>query len=116
MPTDDSSTQEESASQERSGEEAEFSDVESSELDARETSASESSGEDGDKERVGPMLAVGIFTALGFELAAFVFCGLFVGNWIDQQVGSSPAFMLVFVVLACLAAGWHIYRIAERYL
>jgi F0F1-type ATP synthase assembly protein I len=99
MSSDDSSTKEESASPQNTGGDREASPEETS-----------------DDERVGPLLAVGIFTALGFELAAFVFVGLFVGNWVDKQIGSSPAFMLVFVILACLAAGWHVYRIAERYL
>jgi F0F1-type ATP synthase assembly protein I len=100
MPSDDSPIKEESSSPSRGGGEG-------------EGSPEEEASED---ERVGPLLAVGIFTALGFELAAFVFVGLYVGHWVDKQVGSSPAFMLVFVILACVAAGWHVYRIAERYL
>lgn len=68
------------------------------------------------EQRPGPMLSVGIFTALGFELAAFIFVGLYVGNWLDEWAGTSPLFLLVLLMLAGTAAGWHIYRIAERYL
>jgi F0F1-type ATP synthase assembly protein I len=99
MSSDDSSMKEESASPQHAGGDGAGSPEEASE-----------------DERVGPLLVVGMFTALGFELAAFVFVGLFVGDWVDKQIGSSPAFTLVFIILACLAAGWHIYRIAERYL
>lgn len=58
------------------------------------------------------------FLALGFEFAAAVLAGVFVGYTVDSWIGSSPAFLVVFTVGAMAGAVvrllWMLRRLQQR--
>lgn len=69
--------------------------------------------------RGGPSIAsLGGAMSLGFrvltEFVAAVVVGALIGWWIDGVVGTSPAFLLVFLLVGTGAGFWNVYRIATK--
>ena len=62
-----------------------------------------------------PWVKAGAAAALGFEFVGLVLAGVFVGVQIDARFDSSPIGLLVCLMLAMVAAGWHIYLVTRRY-
>lgn len=48
---------------------------------------------------------------VGVVMVVFILMGLVVGRWVDDRVGTSPTFTLVFILLGIGAAGWSIARL-----
>jgi ATP synthase protein I len=67
----------------------------------------------------GPSIAsVGGAMSLGFrvlsEFVAAVVVGALIGWWIDGAAGTSPAFLLIFLLIGTGAGFWNVYRIATK--
>jgi ATP synthase protein I len=58
--------------------------------------------------------AMGTGLRVGSELIAGVLVGGFLGWWIDRWLGTSPAFLLILLVLGMISGFWNVYRIAAR--
>lgn len=62
--------------------------------------------------------AVGQAVSLGVrvtsEFVAAILVSGFIGWQIDRWIGSSPAALIVFIVLGTAAGFWNVYRIATR--
>lgn len=54
------------------------------------------------------------FSAVGLELAIAVVLGYFVGRWLDEQAGTEPWLMVLFVVLGSAAGMKALYRVARK--
>ncbi|QBR72528.1 hypothetical protein CU048_00120 [Beijerinckiaceae bacterium] len=56
--------------------------------------------------------------SLGFrvlsEFVAAVVVGALIGWWIDGAAGTSPAFLLIFLLIGTGAGFWNVYRIATK--
>ena len=63
-----------------------------------------------------PLKMVGIAGALGFEMVGFVLGGAFVGNVLDERLGTGPWILLTMVALGLLTSGLHIYAVARRFM
>lgn len=40
--------------------------------------------------------------------------GYFIGNWLDNRLGSSPYLMVVFIFLGLAASGREVYRLLKQ--
>ncbi|RAL24926.1 hypothetical protein DL240_01580 [Lujinxingia litoralis] len=63
-----------------------------------------------------PWLVAGAIGALGFEFVGFVLGGAFIGTRLDAHFGTAPVLLLVSMALAMLGAGWHVWKISQRFL
>jgi ATP synthase protein I len=48
------------------------------------------------------------------EFVAAVLVGAVIGWWIDRAAGTSPAFLIVFLLMGAAAGFWNVYRIAMK--
>ena len=54
------------------------------------------------------------FSAVGLEISIAVALGFFFGRWLDQEAGTEPWLMLVFVVLGVGAGAKALVRVARK--
>lgn len=54
---------------------------------------------------------LGIYGAVGFQLAASVVAGLLIGNYIDQKVGTAPWLALTGLLLGSIGGFYNLIRI-----
>lgn len=57
-----------------------------------------------------------VFGAIGFELVGFTVGGMFIGQFIDEKLGTTPLGFLVGLIAGLAAAGVHIWKMSERFL
>ena len=89
----------------------------SSALDAQQRDARESLG--ARLGQAGPSPAsMGNAISLAFrvlsEFVAAVIVGGFIGWWIDRLAGTTPAFLITFLLMGAAAGFWNVYRIAMK--
>lgn len=56
----------------------------------------------------------GRYGAVGLELGISVFLGFLVGRWLDEQAGTDPYLMVLFVVLGAAAGIRSLVRLVRR--
>lgn len=87
-------------------------------LDAQHRNAHESSraGGLGDNGASPGMLgsAIGFAFRVLTEFVASVIAGAFIGWWIDRLAGTTPAFLIIFLLLGAAAGFLNVYRIATK--
>lgn len=59
------------------------------------------------------MLDLGIYGAIGFQLAASVVGGMLFGAWLDKKIGSTPWGMLIGLSLGCIAGIVSLIRLLD---
>ena len=89
-------------------------------LDAQQRNARKSSGASGlGQDGAGPAHgSIGNAMGLAFrvlsEFMAAVIVGAFIGWWIDRLAGTTPAFLITFLLTGAAAGFWNVYRIAIK--
>ena len=87
-------------------------------LDAQQRDARKSSGASGLGQDAPSPGSIGNAMSLAFrvlsEFVAAVIVGAFIGWWIDRVAGTTPAFLVVFLLMGAAAGFWNIYRIAMK--
>jgi ATP synthase protein I len=87
-------------------------------LDAQQRDARKSSGAGGIGQDGGSPASLGNAMGLAFrvlsEFVAAVIVGAFIGWWIDRVAGTTPAFVVVFLLMGAAAGFWNVYRIAMK--
>ncbi|RDV40078.1 hypothetical protein DV096_05840 [Bradymonadaceae bacterium TMQ3] len=63
-----------------------------------------------------PWLVAGAIGALGFEFVGLVLGGAFIGTRLDAHFETAPVLLLVSMAVAMLSAGWHVWKISQRFL
>ena len=58
--------------------------------------------------------AMGLAVRVLSEFVAAVLVGAVIGWWIDRAAGTTPAFLIVFLLLGAAAGFWNVYRIAMK--
>jgi ATP synthase protein I len=58
--------------------------------------------------------AMGLAFRVLSEFVAAVIVGAFIGWWIDRIAGTSPAFLVTFLLMGAAAGFWNVYRIAMK--
>ncbi|MGH6836583.1 MAG: AtpZ/AtpI family protein [Methylocella sp.] len=58
--------------------------------------------------------AMGLAFRVMSEFMAAVIVGGFIGWWIDRAAGTTPAFVVAFLLLGAAAGFWNVYRIAIK--
>jgi ATP synthase protein I len=90
----------------------------SSALDAQRGETRKSSGAGGLGQDGGSPVSLGNAMGLAFrvlsEFVGAVIVGAFIGWWIDRAAGTTPAFLVVFLLMGAAAGFWNVYRIAIR--
>lgn len=84
----------------------------SKELSSGAANPSPGSRSDAGSSAVGQAVSLGVRVTSEF-VAAILVSG-FIGWQIDRWLGSSPAALIVFIVLGTAAGFWNVYRIATR--
>lgn len=64
------------------------------------------------KNPLRPAMAV---LATGIEMAVAITVGYFIGNWLDDRLGTKPWMMYVFLAIGTAAAFRGLWRTARRY-
>lgn len=57
------------------------------------------------------MIAFGIYGAVGFQLAATVVGGLFLGSWLDKKLGTLPWLTITGLVIGSIGGFYNLIRI-----
>ncbi|MGH6935795.1 MAG: AtpZ/AtpI family protein [Methylocella sp.] len=87
-------------------------------LDAQQRDARKSSGASGLGQNAPSPGSLGNAMGLAFrvlsEFVAAVIVGGFIGWWIDRLAGTSPAFLVAFLLMGAAAGFWNLYRIAMK--
>jgi F0F1-type ATP synthase assembly protein I len=73
---------------------------------------SDDNGEGNDAQN--PIVVVGIFMALGFEVGGAVFAGYYLGAWVDEFFSTTPFVMIVGMLVAVVGVGIHFYQVTKR--
>ncbi len=58
--------------------------------------------------------AMGLAVRVLSEFVAAVIVGAFIGWWIDRVAGTTPAFVITFLLMGAAAGFWNVYRIAIK--
>ncbi|MGH6846171.1 MAG: AtpZ/AtpI family protein [Methylocella sp.] len=58
--------------------------------------------------------AMGLAFRVLSEFVAAVIVGGLIGWWIDRVAGTTPAFLVVFLLMGAAAGFWNVYRIAMK--
>jgi ATP synthase protein I len=58
--------------------------------------------------------AMGLAFRVLSEFVATVIVGAFIGWWIDRLAGTTPAFLVTFLLMGAAAGFWNVYRIAMK--
>ncbi|HRE21020.1 MAG TPA: AtpZ/AtpI family protein [Rhabdaerophilum sp.] len=58
--------------------------------------------------------AMGMGLRAGSELVSGVLVGCGIGYLIDRQAGTSPLFLIIFLMMGMAAGFWNVYRMATR--
>jgi ATP synthase protein I len=83
--------------------------------DAHRSSVTSNLGQDGAGPSPGSMgNAMGLAFRVLSEFVAAVIVGAFIGWWIDRVAGSTPAFLVTFLLMGAAAGFWNVYRIAMK--
>ena len=81
--------------------------------DANRSSGTSSFGQDGaSPASIGN--AMGLAFRVLSEFVASVIVGAFIGWWIDRLAGTTPAFLITFLLMGAAAGFWNVYRIAMK--
>jgi F0F1-type ATP synthase assembly protein I len=56
---------------------------------------------------------LGLYGAVGIQLAASVVAGLAFGAWLDKKIETSPWFALVGTILGAVGGIWNLVRILK---
>ncbi|MGB7046264.1 MAG: AtpZ/AtpI family protein [Methylocella sp.] len=89
-------------------------------LDAQQRNAGKSSdarglGQDGASPFPGSMgNAISLAFRVLSEFVAAVIVGAFIGWWVDRVSGTTPAFLITFLLMGAAAGFWNVYRIAIK--
>ncbi|MGB6324698.1 MAG: AtpZ/AtpI family protein [Methylocella sp.] len=89
-------------------------------LDSQQRNARKSSGASGlGQDSAGPFPgSMGNAISLAFrvlsEFVAAVIVGAFIGWWVDRVSGTTPAFLITFLLMGAAAGFWNVYRIAIK--
>jgi ATP synthase protein I len=87
-------------------------------LDAQQRDARKSSGASGLGQDAPSPGSIGNAMSLAFrvlsEFVAAVIVGAFLGWWIDRLAGTTPAFLVTFLLMGAAAGFWNVYRIAIK--
>jgi ATP synthase protein I len=86
-------------------------------LDARQRDARGSAGATRGQVRPSPALmgsGIGLAFRVLSEFVAAVVVGSFIGWWIDRLAGTTPAFLVTFLLMGAAAGFWNVYRIAMK--
>ena len=67
------------------------------------------------KEKSDIAKGLGLMTQIGLSSALCIFVGVFLGRFIDDRVGTSPWFLLIFSVIGCLAAFKVMVDLAKKF-
>jgi ATP synthase protein I len=85
-------------------------------LDAQQRGGRKSSGASGLGQDAPSPGSIGNAMSLAFrvlsEFVAAVIVGAFIGWWIDRLAGTTPAFLITFLLMGAAAGFWNVYRIA----
>lgn len=57
------------------------------------------------------LVAFGIYGAIGFQLAATVVGGLFLGSWLDKKWGTSPWLTLIGLTAGSIGGFYNLIRL-----
>jgi ATP synthase protein I len=83
--------------------------------DARKSSGAIGLGQDGAVPSSGSIgNAMGLAFRVLSEFVAAVIVGAFIGWWVDRVAGTSPAFVITFLLMGAAAGFWNVYRIAIK--
>lgn len=87
----------------------------SSALEAQQQPRGQASEQDGGSLQAG---SLGAAMSIGFrvlsEFVAAIIVGAFIGWQLDKWLGTSPAFLLIFLLFGTAAGFWNVYRIAVK--
>lgn len=59
------------------------------------------------------LVAFGLYGAVGFQLAATVVGGLFLGSWLDRKLGTLPWLTIVGLVIGTIGGFYNLVRILD---
>ena len=59
------------------------------------------------------IIAFGIYGAVGFQLAATVIGGLFLGSWLDKKWGMLPWLTIIGLILGSVGGFYNLIRILD---
>ena len=54
------------------------------------------------------------YSAVGLEFGVAITIGFFLGDWLDEQAGTKPYLMILFVVLGAAAGMKALLRVAKK--
>lgn len=60
-------------------------------------------------------IAMGVYGAVGFQLAFSVIACLWFGNWLDEKLGTAPWLMFLGLILGSAAGFWNLIRLLQIY-
>jgi ATP synthase protein I len=83
--------------------------------DAHRSSGTSNFGQDGAGSSPASIgKAMGLAFRVLSEFVAAVIVGAFIGWWIDRLAGTTPAFLVTFLLMGAAAGFWNVYRIAIK--
>ncbi len=67
-----------------------------------------------DKKKYKAFQNIALVTQIGISMIIPIMAGLFIGQFIDEKVGTRYLFMFIFIIMGVISAFLNLYKIALR--
>jgi len=68
-----------------------------------------------DRSRKEILGALGLISQMGLTMAISMGISIFLGKWLDEKLGTSPWFLLLFCLVGIYAALRNMYTLTKKY-
>ena len=66
------------------------------------------------KDRVGIARALAMVSKIGITMLVCVFAGVWIGNWLDEKLGTSGIFLIIFIIIGVISGFLNIYKLLTK--
>lgn len=66
------------------------------------------------KDRVGIARALAMVSQIGITMLVCVFAGVWIGNWLDEKLGTSGIFLIIFIIIGVISGFLNIYKLLTK--
>jgi len=55
-----------------------------------------------------------LMSQIGISMIMPIIMGLYIGNWLDNRLGTGPVFLFIFIIMGIISAFISVYKLTQR--
>jgi len=55
-----------------------------------------------------------LMSQIGISMIMPIIMGLYIGNWLDNRLGTGPVFLFIFIIMGIVSAFISVYKLTQR--